>query len=107
MHANSHKNNRVAETFPKPSLRSTVMIMSTLIHRDAYFTTIAANKGRQEWLDCIEKSIKKYCQATESQIQEYLMGKYESFLTNADQNSNPVKIAPNAVGLQSIVEDDV
>lgn len=62
-----------------------------------------ANKGRQDWVDCLQKSIKKYnlyCQATECQIQQYLMGKYESFLANAD-------IQSQAVGLQSIAEDDV
>lgn len=35
------------------------------------------------------------------------MGKYESFLANADPSNYPVKIAAQAVGLQSIAEDDV
>lgn len=76
---------------------------------DAYFTTLSANKGRQEWLDCIQKSIRKYnlyCQATESQIQEYLSGKYEHFLADLDSQEYPVKIAAHAVGLQHIDEDD-
>ncbi len=86
-----------------------VYIIMLLLYRDAYFTTSAANKGRQEWLDCIQKSIRKYnlyCQATESQIQEYLMGKYELFLNSADPDECPVKIAAQSVGLQYILEDD-
>lgn len=72
---------------------------------EAYFTTISANKGRQEWMDCIEKSTGKYnlyCHASESQIQEYLMGKYESFLNDANPQEFPVKIAANTVGLQQV-----
>lgn len=86
-----------------------MLIEPNQFYRDGYFTTIAANKGRQEWLDCLEKSIRKYnlyCQATESQIQEYLMGKYEAFLTDANTQDYPVKIAAQAVGLQYIDEDD-
>lgn len=75
------------ETFTERWENIAMLIEPNQFYRDGYFTTIAANKGRQEWLNCLEKSIRKYnlyCQATESQIQEYLMGKYEAFLTDAN-----------------------
>lgn len=58
---------------------------------------------------CIGKSIRKYnlyCQATESQLQEYLAEKYELFLARSEEDEYPVKLAVRAVGLQQITEDE-
>lgn len=79
--------------------------LGLLFCREGYFTTLAANKGRQEWLNCLVKSLAKYnlyCQATEAKIQEYLSGKYAHFLEESDQNEFPVKVAVQSLGLQQI-----
>ena len=58
---------------------------------------------------CLMQSLGKYslnCYATESQLQEYISGKFRDFLEQSNQEERPIKIAARAVGLQAIDEEN-
>ncbi len=83
--------------------------MTSLYCRFAYFTTESAQQGRKTWLRTLSRSLGKhtlYSFATETQIQEYLMGKYEDFLKKAEEMHWPIKIACKAVGLQCVSDEE-
>ena len=74
--------------------------------RHAFFATEFVNDGRKQWLTGLMRSLQKYnlyCHATESQLQSYLMGKYEAFLEQERTEDDwPLRVAANVVGLQKI-----
>lgn len=78
--------------------------------RHAFFTTESVNDGKKQWLMGLMRSLQKYnlyCHATESQLQSYLMGKYEAFLEQERTEDDwPLKLAANVVGLQKIDPED-
>ena len=78
--------------------------------RHAFFTTESVNDGKKQWLTGLMRSLQKYnlyCHATESQLQSYLMGKYEAFLEQERTEDDwPLRVAANVVGLQKIDPED-
>jgi len=80
------------------------------ICRHAFFTTEFVNDGKKQWLTGLMRSLQKYnlyCHATESQIQSYLMRKYEAFLEEERTEDDwPLRLAANVVGLQKINPED-
>lgn len=78
--------------------------------RHAFFTTESVNDGKKQWLTGLMRSLQKYnlyCHATESQLQSYLMGKYEAFLEQERTEDDwPLRVAANVVGLQKFDPED-
>ena len=72
--------------------------------------TESVNDGKKQQLMGLMRSLQKYnlyCHATESQLQSYLMGKYEAFLEQERTEDDwPLKLAANVVGLQKIDPED-
>ena len=81
-----------------------------MAYRHAFFTTESANDGKKQWLTGLMWSLQKYnlyCHATESQLQAYLMGKYEAFIEEERAEDDwPLRLAANVVGLQKIDPED-
>ena len=75
-------------------------------YRLGFYTTEALNQGKNRWMMCLMQSLGKYninCYASESQLQEYISGKFREFLAETrDDEDFPIKLAVKAVGLQLI-----
>lgn len=79
-------------------------------YRLGFYTTEALNQGKNRWMMCLMQSLGKYninCYASESQLQEYISGKFREFLAETrDDEDFPIKLAVKAIGLQLIDPHD-
>ena len=80
-----------------------------IIYRQALFTAASVHKSRNDWVKSLMDSLGKYnlsCYATQTQISEYLMFKYEEFLEKeTDDEQFLTKLASKVTGLQEIAAD--